>query len=301
MGRFAFWMVIALSVCVRVEAADTESVEAVLDAWVKHLAVNQRNGFQGSGVLYTYDTVFCTETRRRVEFWCDGPSWWRHDYFPMQATDEKVRRLNADGVPFELKSSSGCERWVRSGAVMIQQSGFGYGPPDVRGVTVRETAPTKSAERIKLTGFLGAIQRAWEDALARHSAFFMQFASTGFREDGTSPEWWSRKSWVVSLGPMHGKNGRVHLICVPEKDEVLTQLSRMEVLLHATTFRPVAIRFVDPAGTSDHVCAFHRIEDLELAVDPFGEEAIASWPPGRKRASPYEFGAQRPPAPPVAR
>jgi hypothetical protein len=122
----------------------------------------------------------------------------------------------------------------------------------------------------------------------------IQLACSGPSDDPGGFRFCRPANWKVALGSMHDQRGRIHLLFVPNSKNIERSFSRVEVLLKAADFTPIAVRTFDPAGTSNCVYTFEGVGDVLYDDDPFGLNALANWPPECRTRS------DGPPPPPVA-
>ena len=272
-----------------------EDVDDVVAVWMKHLERNPKSAVHGTARQYTYDAVFQTETHSRVEFWIDEAVGWRLDYAPSDVSAKTSERLGPNGTRYQLKSRGASERWSCAHDVFqVSSSISDRGPPEVRSSKLSaDDSAAKSAIPILLFR-----DRSW---LRIQTPVLLPGVCAGLPLNESSSKVGRRhQDWEFWLGSMHGKNNRIHLVLAPMADELKRELSQAELLLERTSYEPVGLRVIDPAGTSETVYVFDGIRELKQSDEAFSGEALSKWPP---RCEPLHCSpcSDRPPAPPLAR
>jgi hypothetical protein len=248
-----------------------EDVNTVLKRWDEHVSAHPRTGTHGTARLFTYDSIFQIETRRRVEFWTSRTDRWRIEFTPEDLTGKESRKLGRDGSVFQLRTSKNCERWARVGPSLIQKVGL------------REQSPTTWEHTLNLsrapeTRSLWERLADWPSICAEDLAVPLQLCESG-PGSLTGPDGVPTDNWLIELGNLNGKDNRIHLVLRSKECQEYAR-PQYEILLKADDFSPLAIRVIDPAHTFESVYAFEKVEDLPGNAAVFDLAAIQAWPPG---------------------
>jgi hypothetical protein len=248
-----------------------EDVNNVLKRWDEHVSAHPRTGTHGTARLFTYDSIFQIETRRRVEFWTSGPDRWRIEFMPEDLTGKESRRPGRDGSAFQLQTTKNCERWVR------------VGPSFIHKVGLRDQSPTTWEHTLNLssapeTRSLWERLADWPTICAEDFAVPLLLCESGLGSQ-PGPDGVPTDNWLIELGNLNGKDKRIHLV-LHSKERHERARPQYEILLKADDFAPVAIRVIDPAHTYESVYAFEKVEDLPGDAAVFNVDAIQAWPPG---------------------
>jgi len=284
--RFLIGLTLATAVS---KVAIGEDADAVLKRWNEHVSTHRTKGLHGTARLYVYDEVFQTESRGRVEFWISGLEEWRVDYAPADVGRQQSSLTGPNSKRYKLQPLNRYDRWSRSAMELTQWAGNAHSLPE----------PYRSDLEKGFRGGLLDSFAKWLATIPLSNSEIMpgviQLACSGPSNGSDGFNVCRRNHWLVTLGKTHGDRDRIHLVLLPISEELQRNCSKVEVLLKASDLAPIGIRIFDPAGTSNTVYAFDGVGDLPYESDPFGPNALATWPPNCGT-----FVDDAPPPPPLA-
>jgi hypothetical protein len=276
MQTWAMRLFLGFSLAVIPAAASADDVDTILKRWSEHVARHPLKGLHGTARLYVYDDVFQTDSRGKVEFWISGPEEWRVDVAPAEIGREQG---SARGKAITLRPLQRYDRWSQSTTELTQAVGGAHGLPDVFRCDVPQLLrDRRRGEEEPQPGLFRAIAQIPSE-ISETLPGVIQLGCSGPSGDPDSFYFRHPENWMITLAAGHGDPGRIHLELRPQSASLKRSISSVEVLLTGSDFTPIGVRVCDAAHTMSTIYAFEGIRDLPYNDDPFGLNALASWPP----------------------
>jgi len=275
-------MILCLSMLVSTAVGDDEldsrttvsnqaRLDEVLDAWEAAFAGAQvvRSHF----LRYEFDEVFLMETRSEGELLVEGPDRMVLRCRPVDIDDTaESMRTSPTGQPYRLQTASPSDWYMdQSRTLSIDHEGRSY-------AEIRSPAPAS----LKTDALIDPLMdRSPENRyLRRHELDEITAPRFGF-----SPTWaddirrlymalggsdvgWLRDQFAWSIERETDED--VFLVAKPDHCRWNRNFRRIEVRLSATSFRPSAVRMIDPSGSKATVYVMTEtlINDPQVVVEP---------------------------------
>ena len=183
---------------------------------------------------FIYDSVFQIEKRSKGKLYLAHPVQWRIDIVPLLVNSETTsQKLTSEGKPYSLESDTS-EIWIRNGqklAQAIEQKEKYYQVHTIPGQGERNSFIDWSV--FTRLGVLGPVGEFWFGLSAADAVERFQF----------------------TLLPQTDKK-RVWLKIVPKQKSDKRNWQQSEVILERNTLRPLAVKILNPAGTTETVYSF---------------------------------------------
>ncbi len=188
---------------------------------------------------FEFDNVFATETRSVGKIFFENPDRGRIDFEPAdEKLLEKPGRVGANKKAFKVGPGS-ATKWICTGKKIYVL--------DVKNKSydLIEIPPQMQGQNITRSPLPFIFGMKAQDAMQRFSLRFGQFHNP--------------------LGDKVGANGKplrpaLHIIANPIDPNVAKEYIEAEIIVDATTFLPMNLRTLDPAGNKETVYSFNQAE-----------------------------------------